>query len=107
MLWNWWYSLFKWTRTSRFCYSYFVSGTIEEETLQALQNINFLVEATGGTLDDIVKCSVHLADRKDWDKYYKVYSEFFTGVRPARITVQSGLGIGIKIELDAIAVIFK
>jgi len=50
---------------------------------------------------------VQLADIKDWDRYNKVYSEFFTGVRPARITVQSGLGFDIKIELDTIAVLSK
>jgi 2-iminobutanoate/2-iminopropanoate deaminase len=50
---------------------------------------------------------VHLADIKDWGRYNKVYSEFFTGVRPARITVQSGLCFGIKIKLDAIAVLSK
>ncbi len=85
----------------------FIRGTIEEETLQTLHNIKCLIESAGGTLDDVVKCSVHLADIKDWDRYNKVYSEFFTGVRPARITVQSGLGFGIKIEIDAIAKISK
>ena len=33
----------------------------------------------------------------------RVYSEFFSGVRPARTTVQSVLWNGIKVEIDAIA----
>jgi 2-iminobutanoate/2-iminopropanoate deaminase len=32
-----------------------------------------------------------------------VYSEFFRGIRPARTTVQSVLGDGIKVEIDAVA----
>ena len=86
----------------------FALGTIEEETQKTLHNIKCLVESAGGTLDDVVKCSVHLADINDWNRFNKVYSDFFTGaVRPARITVQSGLGFGIKIEIDAIAKISK
>jgi len=54
-----------------------------------------------------VKCTVHLADIKDNDRYNQVYSELFTGVRPARIIVQLGLVFGIKIELDAIAILSK
>ncbi|HXG23666.1 MAG TPA: RidA family protein, partial [Chthonomonadales bacterium] len=57
----------------------------------------------GCTRDDVVKCTVYLADIRDFDRYNKVYAEFFTGVRPARTTVQSVLWGGIKIEIDAIA----
>ncbi len=43
-----------------------------------------------------------LADIADWPRFNKEYSEHFkTGIKPARITVQSGLGFGIKVEIDA------
>lgn len=74
----------------------FALGTIEEETIKTLHNIKCLIETAGGTLDDVVKCSVHLADIKDWNRFNKVYSDFFTGVRPACITVQSGLGSALR-----------
>jgi len=32
-----------------------------------------------------------------------VYAGYFQGARPARITVQSVLGDGIKVEIDAVA----
>ncbi len=82
-------------------------GTIEEETLLTLEHVRKIVEAAGGTVDDIVKCTVHLSDINDFDRYNATYASFFTGVLPARTTVQSVLSDGIKVEIDAIAVISK
>ena len=84
-----------------------VKGTIEEETLLTLSHIKKIVEAAGGTVDDIVKCTVHLENIEDFDRYDKAYSSFFNGVLPARTTVQSVLSDGIKVEIDAIACINK
>ena len=78
-------------------------GTIEEETMVTLSHIEKIVVAAGGTIDDIVKCTVHLSDINDFDRFNAAYGTFFTGIRPARTTVQSGLSDGIKIEIDAIA----
>ena len=82
-------------------------GTIEEETLLTLAHVRKIVEAAGGTVDDIVKCTVHLSDINDFERYDAAYASFFTGIRPARTTVQSVLAEGIKVEIDAIAVIVK
>ena len=82
--------------------SQFVLGTIEEETTRTLDNIKAIIEAGGGTMDRIVKCTVHLSDIKEFDRYNKVYAEYFKGVRPARTTVQSVLAEGIKVEIDCI-----
>ena len=78
-------------------------GTIEEETQLTLSHIKKITEAAGGSLDDIVKCTVHLSDIHDFDRYNTAYSSFFPNVKPARTTVQSVLSDGIKIEIDAIA----
>ena len=82
--------------------SEFVLGTIEEETTRTLENIRAIIEAAGGTLDNIVKCTVHLADIADFDRYNEVYADFFQGIRPARTTVQSVLAESLKVEIDAI-----
>jgi len=50
---------------------------------------------------------VHLSDINDFERYDAAYGSFFTGIRPARTTVQSVLSDGIKVEIDAIAVIGK
>ena len=84
-----------------------IRGTIEEETLLTLSHIKKITEAAGGTLEDIVKCTVHLSDINDFEKYNAAYASFFPGVKPARTTVQSVLFDGIKIEIDATAKIGK
>jgi 2-iminobutanoate/2-iminopropanoate deaminase len=80
-----------------------VRGSIEEETIHTLSHIRKIVESAGGTIADIVKCTVHLTDINDFDKYNIAYASFFSGILPARTTVQSVLSDGIKIEIDAIA----
>ena len=80
-----------------------IHGTIEEETLLTLSHIKKITEAAGGTIEDIVKCTVHLSDINDFEKYNAAYASFFTGIKPARTTVQSVLFDGIKIEIDAVA----
>lgn len=82
-----------------------ISGTIEEETALTLSHVRDVVEAAGGSLRNIVKCTVHLGDINDFDRFDAAYAAFFEGVRPARTTVQSVLSDGIKIEIDAIAFI--
>jgi 2-iminobutanoate/2-iminopropanoate deaminase len=80
-----------------------VRGSIEEETRLTLDHIGKVLQSAGYSFDDVVKCTCHLADIQDFGRFDKVYSEFFQGIRPARTTVQSGLGDGIKVEIDAIA----
>jgi 2-iminobutanoate/2-iminopropanoate deaminase len=82
--------------------SAFVLGSIEEETIRTLDNIKAIVENAGATMEDVVKCTVHLSDIKDFDRYNKIYDVYFTGIKPARTTVQSVLAENIKIEIDAI-----
>lgn len=80
-----------------------IRGTIEEETRTTLEHVGKILNAGGCTFDDVVKCTVHLADIGDFDRYNRVYAEHFQGVRPARTTVQSVLAMGIKVEIDCVA----
>ena len=80
-----------------------VRGTIEEETRLTLEHVGKVLAAAGCSFDDVVKCACHLSDIQDFDRFNTVYAEFFKGVKPARTTVQSGLGGGIKVEIDAVA----
>ena len=80
-----------------------VRGSIEDETRLTLSHIGKVLEAAGYSFEDVVKCTCHLADIRDFDGFDRAYSEFFFGIRPARTTVQSVLWNGIKVEIDAIA----
>jgi 2-iminobutanoate/2-iminopropanoate deaminase len=80
-----------------------VAGTIEEEVRLTLRNMGNVLKAGGCTYDDVVRCTVHLVNIEDFGRFNAVYQEFFTGILPTRTTVQSMLGLGIKVEIDAIA----
>ena len=82
--------------------SQFVLGTIEEETIRTLDNIAAIVKAGGGSMENVVKCTVHLSDIRDFDRYNAVYDTYFPGIKPARTTVQSVLAENIKVEIDCI-----
>jgi|SRR5699024_6210732 len=88
-----------------FATSEFQLGTIEEETHRTMQNLKAILEAAGSSLDQIVKCTVHLSDIRDFAKYNEVYSSYFGDRKPTRTTVQSILAEGLKVEIDCIAVV--
>lgn len=82
-----------------------IGETIEEQTLETLRLVEQLITAAGGDRNNIVKCSVHLADINDFSRFNQAYRQFFEGcILPARTTVGSQLP-EIKIEIDAIAYI--
>ena len=79
-------------------------GDIRQETRRVLTNIQSILEGCGASLADVVKCSVYLADGKDFAAMNEVYAEFFGAAKPARTTVACQFAIaGIKVEIDAIA----
>lgn len=80
-----------------------VEGSIEDQTRLTLSHIGKILQAGGCSFEDVVKCTCHLADINDFDRFNRAYSELFKGVLPARTTVQSVLWGGIKVEIDAIA----
>lgn len=82
--------------------SKFILGSIEEETHRTMQNIRSIVEAAGATMEQVVKCTVHLRDIDEFDRYNVVYATYFSDIRPARTTVQSVLAEGIRVEIDCI-----
>lgn len=87
--------------------SKFDLGTIEEETHRTMQNLKAIIEAAGSSMDQVIKCTVHLADIADFDRYNKVYASYFGEVKPTRTTVQSVLAENLKVEIDCIAKVSK
>ena len=86
-----------------FSKSVFVLGSIEEETVRTLDNVKAIIEEAGAQMADIVKCTVHISDINDFDKFNAAHASYFeNGIPPARTTVQSVLGENIKVEIDAI-----
>lgn len=82
----------------------FKIGTVAEETRQTLENIRSILSAAGAEMTDVVKCSVFLADIRDFAEMNKVYAEFFGNAKPARTTVNAQLPAhGLKVEIDCVA----
>jgi 2-iminobutanoate/2-iminopropanoate deaminase len=82
-----------------------VRGSVEDETRCVLAQMDKILQAAGCKRENIVKCTVHLKDINEFDRYNAVYKEYFKGVAvlPARTTVQSVLWNGIKVEIDCVA----
>lgn len=79
-------------------------GGIRHETRMVLANIQRILEGCGASMSDVVKCSVFLADGKDFGAMNEVYSEFFGALKPARTTVAVAFAMPeLKVEIDCIA----
>jgi 2-iminobutanoate/2-iminopropanoate deaminase len=79
-------------------------GTIEEQTQLTLENLATVLAAGGARPADVVRCTVYLADLRDFDAMDAVYGRFFPEPRPTRTTVGAQL-LDIGVEIDCIAVI--
>ncbi|MFI5444379.1 RidA family protein [Polaromonas sp. UC242_47] len=79
-------------------------GGLQAEAQQTLENIQATLEAHGYSLDHIVKCTVMLADMKDWPAFNEIYKRFFSAPYPARSAFgASGLAMGGQLEIEVIA----
>jgi 2-iminobutanoate/2-iminopropanoate deaminase len=82
---------------------------VEAQTEQVLKNIAAILEAAGSGLSHVLRCGVFLVDISEFPRMNQVYGRMFGGHRPARTTVEvSNLpGAGMRVEIDAIALIPK
>jgi len=81
-------------------------GGVAAEAEQAMRNIELALEAHGFSMNDVVKCTVMLADMADWPAFNAIYTRFFEPPYPARSAFgASGLALGGRLEIEAMAVI--
>lgn len=81
-----------------------VADEIGLQTRQALQNLQAILNAAGGTLADVVKTTVFLQDMGEFQAMNAVYKEFFTADPPARSAVEvAALPVGARVEIEAVA----
>lgn len=74
------------------------------QTEQALENLENLMDAADVRRADIVKCTVFLADIRDYDEMNEAYGRFFGDRPPARSAVGvNGLPAGARVEIECIA----
>lgn len=82
-----------------------VPGGIQAEARQTLDNIKDVLEKTGSSLDRVVKCTVFMADMKEWPAMNEIYATYFRTHLPARSALGStGLALNARVEIECIAV---
>jgi len=77
--------------------------TIEEQTRQALVNLQTILEAAGASLGDAVKTTVFMADMGEFSRMNEEYAKFFPRDPPARSTIGVALPSGIRVEIELVA----
>lgn len=81
-----------------------VEGGIEVQAERALENVKALLEASGTSLDKVVKTVVFIKNMDDFAKVNEIYAKFFTKDFPARSCVEvARLPKDVLIEVEAIA----
>lgn len=83
-----------------------IPGGIEAETRQTLENIRDVLQRTGSSMDRVVKCTVMLADMREWDAMNTVYTSYFPRDKPARSSFgATGLALGARVEIECLATV--
>ena|SRR5437588_1423920 len=84
-----------------------VQGGIAEQARQVLDNLRAVVEAAGGSLDNVVKTTVFLTDMANFAAMNEVYKQYFNSdTPPARSTIQvAALPLGAMVEIECVAVL--
>lgn len=85
----------------------FAGSTVEEQTEQVMKNMGEVLNAAGATFDDVVKCTIMIANMDDFKTVNGIYGSRFPGENPpARATLAAkSLPLGALVEIDAVAVI--
>ena len=81
-----------------------VNGGITEQSIQSLENLKYVLEAGGGSLETVLKTTCYLAEISDFAAFNEVYKSYFKTDCPARSCFAvKDLPLGVKVEVEAIA----
>lgn len=83
-----------------------IEGDVTVQARQAIGNLKNLIEASGSSMDKVVKTTVFIKDMNDFGKINDIYKDFFTSDFPARSCVEvARLPKDVLIEIEAIATV--
>lgn len=79
---------------------------LEAQTRQVIANLKAVAEAAGGSLDDIVKLTLLLADMTDFAAVNDILAKSFAPPYPARATYQvAALPRAARVEIEGVLVL--
>ncbi len=82
-----------------------VEGGVKEQTEQVCKNVKALLEASGTSIEKVVKTTCFLADMADFAVFNEIYAGYFTG-KPARSCVAAKtLPKGALVEVDTVCLL--
>jgi len=83
-----------------------VSDSFELECMQALDNVQAILNASGSNMAGIIKLTIYLTDLSKFDTLNNVFNTYFKDFLPARSTIEvSRLPKDSRIEIEAIGLI--
>ncbi|MCD7812658.1 MAG: RidA family protein [Lachnospiraceae bacterium] len=78
---------------------------VEAQAEQAFSNLAALLEASGTSMEQVIKTTVFIKEMNDFGKINEIYANYFTGVFPARSCVEvARLPKDVLLEVEAVAV---
>lgn len=81
-------------------------ASVAAQTRQCLRNVAAILEANGGSLADVLKTTVFLADIADVEACTDAYREFFNEAPPARtVLAVAAIPKGAAVEIEAMATV--
>ena len=82
-----------------------IQGGLEAQTKQVLRNLKAVLEASGSSLEKVVKTNVFIKSMKDFPLVNEIYATFFKEDAPARACVEvSALPKDALVEIEAVAI---
>lgn len=83
-----------------------LTGDIQAQTKQVIENLKAIIEEAGATLEDVVKTTVFLKDMNEFSLVNEVYGEYFKENPPARVCVEiARLPKDAQVEIEAVVLV--
>lgn len=81
-----------------------VASNVSAQTDRVLKNLSAILQASGSSLEKVLRCTVFLKNMGDFAAMNEVYGRYFQQEPPARSTVEAArLPKDVLIEIDVIA----
>lgn len=83
-----------------------VVGGFAEQTHQVFKNMRAVVEAAGGSMNDIVKINAYLTDLANFATFNQIMAEYFDAPYPARAAIGvASLPKGVAVEAEGVLIL--